>query len=94
MAHAGGADGLDLVRRIIAGAAAHLAPGGGLLCEIGEDREVLEAEFPDAAFLWLDSAESEGEVFWVRREDIPLPEQGEGGMRSMPGEGALRVKLR
>jgi ribosomal protein L3 glutamine methyltransferase len=71
MAHLGGADGFDLVRRIIAGAAAHLAPGGGLLCEIGEDRELLEADFPDLQFLWLDSEESEGEVFWIRREDLP-----------------------
>jgi ribosomal protein L3 glutamine methyltransferase len=65
MAHLGGEDGLDLARRIIRGASAHLAPGGGLLCEIGEDRAILDADFPDLAFLWLDSAESEGEVFWL-----------------------------
>jgi ribosomal protein L3 glutamine methyltransferase len=70
MAHVGGPDGLDLVRRILAGAGGRLAPGGGLLCEIGEDRDVLEAEYPDMPFLWLDSAESEGEVFWLRRDDI------------------------
>jgi ribosomal protein L3 glutamine methyltransferase len=71
MAHLGGTDGLDLVRRIIRGAKAHLAAGGGLLCEIGEDRELLDAEFPDTPFLWLDSAESTGEVFWIRREELP-----------------------
>ncbi|MGL4241241.1 MAG: 50S ribosomal protein L3 N(5)-glutamine methyltransferase, partial [Beijerinckiaceae bacterium] len=70
MAHLGGDDGLDLVRRIIDGAARHLAPGGGLLCEIGEDREIVEAEYPDLPFLWLDSAESEGEVFWLTRERL------------------------
>jgi ribosomal protein L3 glutamine methyltransferase len=70
MAHLGGADGLDLVRRIIDGAAERLAPGGGLLCEIGEDREVLEAEYPGLPFLWLDSAESEGEVFWLTAEAL------------------------
>jgi ribosomal protein L3 glutamine methyltransferase len=71
LAHLGGADGLDLVRRILDRAKAHLAPGGGLLCEIGEDRELLEESYPDTPFLWLDTAESEGEVFWVRREDLP-----------------------
>jgi ribosomal protein L3 glutamine methyltransferase len=71
MAHLGGADGLDLVRRILDRAKAHLEPGGGLLCEIGEDRELLEVGYPDTPFLWLDTAESEGEVFWVRREDLP-----------------------
>jgi ribosomal protein L3 glutamine methyltransferase len=70
MAHAGGTDGLDLVRRIVRGAAEHLKPGGALLCEIGEDREILEADFPTLPFLWLDTAESSGEVFWVTRDDL------------------------
>jgi ribosomal protein L3 glutamine methyltransferase len=70
MAHAGGMDGLDLVRRIVKNAAKHLAPGGALLCEIGEDREVLEADFPTLPFLWLDTAESIGEVFWIMRDDL------------------------
>jgi release factor glutamine methyltransferase len=33
-----GADGLDLLRRIVAAAPDHLAPGGTLLAEIGEDQ--------------------------------------------------------
>jgi len=35
----GGPDGLSLLARVIEGAPAHLAPGGTLLCEIGEDQE-------------------------------------------------------
>jgi release factor glutamine methyltransferase len=31
-----GPDGLSVIRRLVAGAAGHLAPGGCLLCEIGE----------------------------------------------------------
>ena len=46
MAHIGGEDGLDLVRRILDEAADHLNPGGGLLCEIGTGRELLVAEYP------------------------------------------------
>ena len=65
LALAGGADGFDLVHRILDAAPAHLAPGGGLLCEIGLDREVLEAARPDLAFTWLDTEASEGEVFWL-----------------------------
>lgn len=34
----GGPDGLDVLRRLVARAAHWLAPGGGLLCEIGEDQ--------------------------------------------------------
>lgn len=70
MALDGGDDGFDLVRRILAGARAHLEPGGGLLCEIGTDREILDAEYPDTPFLWLDTEASEGEVFWLGRDDL------------------------
>ncbi len=63
LAHAGGGDGLDLVRRIIKEARAHLTDSGSLIVEIGTGREILEAEFPALPFLWLDTENSEGEVF-------------------------------
>jgi ribosomal protein L3 glutamine methyltransferase len=70
MAHLGGEDGLDLVRRILAEATDHLNPGGGLLCEIGTGRERLVDDYPQLDFLWLDTEESEGEVFWITREQL------------------------
>lgn len=70
MAHIGGDDGLDIVRRILEEAADHLNPGGGLLCEIGTGRELLVAEYPHLDFLWLDTEESQGEVFWITREQL------------------------
>lgn len=66
----GGADGLDIVRRILAQAKAHLAPQGGLLCEIGRGRDKLEAAFPQLPLLWLDTEDSEGEVFWIAASDL------------------------
>jgi ribosomal protein L3 glutamine methyltransferase len=65
MAFDGGVDGIDLVRRIIDGAKAHLAPGGGLLCEVGRCKPAIEKAYPRADMLWLDTEESEGEVFWI-----------------------------
>jgi ribosomal protein L3 glutamine methyltransferase len=70
MAHLGGEDGLDIVRRILAEAADHLNPGGGLLCEIGTGRDLLVDAFPQLDFLWLDTEEAEGEVFWITREQL------------------------
>ncbi|MDB5640897.1 MAG: modification methylase,hemK family [Hyphomicrobiales bacterium] len=70
MALGSGEDGLDIVRRILADAGRHLNAGGGLLCEMGEDREILEAEFPDLPFLWLDTEQSSGEVFWLSAEAL------------------------
>ncbi|MCU0885162.1 MAG: 50S ribosomal protein L3 N(5)-glutamine methyltransferase [Beijerinckiaceae bacterium] len=70
MALAGGADGMDVVRRILAEAGKHLKRGGGMICEIGTDREILDADYPAIDFLWLDSAESSGEVFWVTESQL------------------------
>jgi ribosomal protein L3 glutamine methyltransferase len=70
MAHAGGADGLDLVRRILAEAPKHLTPDGALICEVGRGREPLVRDYPDLPFVWLDTEESEGEVFVLRAADF------------------------
>ena len=70
MALAGGADGMDVVRRIIADAGKHLKRGGGMICEIGTDREILDEDYPALDFLWLDSAESSGEVFWITEAQL------------------------
>lgn len=67
MAHIGGTDGLDIVRRIIAEAPKHLNTGGALICEIGTGRHFIEAEFPDRDLFWLDTEESQGEVFMLRK---------------------------
>jgi ribosomal protein L3 glutamine methyltransferase len=66
----GGADGLDIVRRIVDEAVAHLTPHGGLLCEIGRCRPQLEAAYPRLPLLWLDTEDSEGEVFWIAAADL------------------------
>lgn len=70
MALASGEDGLDIVRRILKEAPKHLTDEGGLLCEIGTGRDILEEEYPEAEFLWLETAESFGEVFWITREQL------------------------
>ena len=70
LAFGGGADGLDVVRRILREAPDHLRPEGGLLCEIGRGRERVEAAFPELPLLWLDTEDSEGEVFWIAAADL------------------------
>jgi ribosomal protein L3 glutamine methyltransferase len=70
MALDGGVDGLDLVRRIVTDAPAHLTDAGSLLVELGRCRPAFEAAFPDLDVLWLDSAESEGEVFLATRAQL------------------------
>jgi ribosomal protein L3 glutamine methyltransferase len=66
MAHLGGADGFDMVRRIIAEAPKHLNKGGTLICEIGTGAEIIDKEFPKHQFFWLNTEESVSEVFLLR----------------------------
>ena len=67
IAHLGGDDGLDIVRRILKEAPSYLNEGGVLICEIGTGREIIEAELSDLKLLWLDTEESSGEVFLLRK---------------------------
>ena len=78
MALDGGPDGLDIVRRLLREAPKHLNPGGGMICEIGTGRELLEEEFPELDFFWLDTEESQGEVFWVTAEALGVGETRKG----------------
>ncbi len=70
MALAGGTDGMDIVKRILTEAAAHLSPRGGLLCEVGRGFPILARDYPDKEFLWLDTAQSSSEVFWATAEAL------------------------
>ncbi len=85
IAHLGGGDGLDLVRRIIDGAAEMLTDDGALVVEIGQGRMELEAAYPQLPFLWLDTEESEGEVFALRRGDLARPTGGVIEVKSAGG---------
>ncbi len=51
---AAGEDGLDVVRRMLAGAGGYLAEDGVLIVEVGYSAEALEYAFPDVPFLWLE----------------------------------------
>ncbi len=66
----GGLDGIAIIRRIIDNAGRHLTGDAGLLCEVGRDRPVLERSYPETRFLWLDTEESTGEVFWLDAAEL------------------------
>jgi ribosomal protein L3 glutamine methyltransferase len=70
LAFDGGADGLDIVRRILEQAGEHLTAEGGLLCEIGRGRDNVDAAYPQLPLLWLDTEDSEAEVFWIAAADL------------------------
>lgn len=70
LALAGGSDGLDLVRRILAQAAAHLKPGGLLVVEVGHERHHVEAAFPELPCTWLSTSAGDDMVFLLERHQL------------------------
>jgi len=70
LAHLGGADGLDIVRRILHEAPQYLSDDGVLVVETGEARDLLERTRTDLPFLWLDTETSAGEVFALAGRDF------------------------
>ena len=70
MALAGGEDGLEIVRRLIARAGAHLKERGVLIVEIGHNRDALEQAFPRLPFTWLETSGGDGFVFLLTAQDL------------------------
>ncbi len=66
-----GHDGLDATRLILKQAAQHLTENGILIVEIGHNRDVLQAAFPDLPFTWLDVSAGDEFVFMLHRNDLP-----------------------
>ncbi|MCF7528859.1 50S ribosomal protein L3 N(5)-glutamine methyltransferase [Neisseria lisongii] len=65
-----GEDGLDATREILLQAAKFLNPRGVLLVEIGHNRDVLEAAYPELPFTWLETSGGDGFVFLLTREQL------------------------
>jgi ribosomal protein L3 glutamine methyltransferase len=70
VALAGGDDGLDAVRTILAHADEYLTPDGVLVIEVGHNRSATEEAFPRLPFVWLATESSEESVFLLRRADL------------------------
>jgi ribosomal protein L3 glutamine methyltransferase len=66
----GGSDGLDIVRRILAGAAERLTERGTLIVEVGNSEQALTDAFPDAPFIWLEFANGGGGVFVLGAAEV------------------------
>jgi ribosomal protein L3 glutamine methyltransferase len=71
LALAGGTDGLDAVRRILARAHAHLKPGGVIVIEVGSGRAAVESAFPELSPTWLETSAGGDQVFLLERDQLP-----------------------
>ena len=91
MALAGGDDGMDIVRRIVAEAHRWLHDDGVLVVEIGNEREHVEAAFGGLELTWLPTSAGDDAVFLIQASDLPA----RPGLPARPPCGApLRARLR
>ena len=67
LALAGGADGMDFIRTLLAGAVAHMTPDAVLVLEIGNERDHFEAAFPELDVVWLPTELHDDAVLLVTR---------------------------
>jgi ribosomal protein L3 glutamine methyltransferase len=70
LALAGGADGMDLIRRIVAEAPAHMSEDAVLVIEVGHERRRFEAVFPRLECAWLETSGGNDCVVLVERQAL------------------------
>jgi ribosomal protein L3 glutamine methyltransferase len=70
LALAGGVDGMDLIRRIIAQAPDYLSERGALLLEIGNEFENFKKAFPQIPAIWMEVSAGEEQVLLIQAEDL------------------------
>jgi ribosomal protein L3 glutamine methyltransferase len=68
LALAGGADGMDFVRRLLRDAPSRLSGHGVLVLEIGNERAHFDAAFPQLEVVWLETSAGEDQVLLVTCE--------------------------
>ncbi|MES2262922.1 MAG: 50S ribosomal protein L3 N(5)-glutamine methyltransferase [Pseudomonadota bacterium] len=66
----GGADGMDLVRTIVAGAGERLTDDGLLIVEIGNEREFAEKAFGHLGLTWLTTSAGDDMVFLLTADQL------------------------
>lgn len=76
---AAGADGLDLMGKILREARDYLAPDGVLVGEVGNSQPALEAAFPNLPFTWLEFENGGHGVFILEAEALQFPDQSASG---------------
>jgi len=71
LALAGGDDGMNIIRPIIAGAKEKLKPNGILVIEIGHERMHLEAALGHLNYTWLTTSGGQDKVCLLEYRDLP-----------------------
>ena len=95
LALAGGHDGLDLVRRILAAAPSHLTARGVLVLEVGHARARVEQAFPGLEAWWPQTSGGDDCVLVADRAGITRAIRSNAGLtRAIPSNAGLTRAIR
>jgi ribosomal protein L3 glutamine methyltransferase len=70
IALAGGTDGMDFIRTLLAQAPVHMNADAVLVLEIGNEREHFERAFPRLEAVWLETSAGDDQVLLLTREAL------------------------
>jgi ribosomal protein L3 glutamine methyltransferase len=70
LALAGGTDGMDFIRQLLADAPARMGENAVLVLEIGNERPYFEAAFPLLPVFWLETSAGEDQVLLITRQAL------------------------
>ncbi len=75
LALAGGDDGMDFIRQLLADAPARMGENAVLVLEIGNERPYFEAAFSQLPVFWLETSAGEDQVLLVTRQALAAHHQ-------------------
>ncbi|MBA4176087.1 MAG: 50S ribosomal protein L3 N(5)-glutamine methyltransferase [Leptothrix sp. (in: Bacteria)] len=67
---AGGDDGMDFIRKLLAGAPHHLTDDAVLVLEVGHERPHFEAAFPTLEVVWLSTSAGDEQVLLITAQAL------------------------
>jgi ribosomal protein L3 glutamine methyltransferase len=70
LALAGGTDGMDFIRGLLAAAPAHMSEHAVMILEIGNERAFFEAAFPDLEIFWLETSAGADSVLLITKTTL------------------------
>ena len=70
IALAGGSDGMDFIRALLAQVPSRMTPEAVLVLEIGNEREHFERAFPKLEAVWLETSAGDDQVLLLTREAL------------------------
>lgn len=71
LALAAGADGMDIIERLLKEAKKHLNEKGMMIVELGDGADAFRSRFPHLKVTWLPTSGGSDQVFMINKDELP-----------------------